>query len=185
MESVADIVVRAQAGDLTAFGRLYELFQRLVMHCLLKRGLNLPDAEDLCPDIFLHVRKKIGQLKNPAAFPGWIRTAATRMGINFLMRKKRRERWSSLNQMSELEDELETFSTVVTSENSRLVTLILGSLGPMDREILSAYYWRWHSVREMAEMFDAPEGTIKRRLFSARKRFKARAAKRGLVGVDS
>ena len=40
----------------------------------------------------------------------------------------------------------------------------------MDRETLEAFYVRGHSLLEMSDEFDAPVGTIKRRLHVARKR---------------
>ena len=46
----------------------------------------------------------------------------------------------------------------------------LGRLKELDRETLEAFYVRGHSLLEMADEFDAPLGTIKRRLHVARKR---------------
>ena len=40
----------------------------------------------------------------------------------------------------------------------------------MDRETLDAFYVRGQSLIEMADEFDAPIGTIKRRQHTARKR---------------
>ncbi len=40
----------------------------------------------------------------------------------------------------------------------------------MDRDTLIAFYVHGHSLIEMADDFDAPLGTIKRRLHVARKR---------------
>ena len=46
----------------------------------------------------------------------------------------------------------------------------LDRLGAMDRETLVAFYVEGHSLLQMADDFDAPLGTIKRRLHVARKR---------------
>ena len=46
----------------------------------------------------------------------------------------------------------------------------LQRLGDMDRDTLVAFYVDGQSLLEMADQFDAPLGTIKRRLHVARKR---------------
>jgi RNA polymerase sigma-70 factor (ECF subfamily) len=49
----------------------------------------------------------------------------------------------------------------------------LARLKPLDRDTLVAFYIRGQSLVEMAEDVEAPVGTIKRRLHTARKRLKA------------
>jgi RNA polymerase sigma-70 factor (ECF subfamily) len=51
----------------------------------------------------------------------------------------------------------------------------------MDRATLEAFYVHGHSLVEMSAQFDAPLGTIKRRLHVARKRLAKRME--GLVAV--
>ena len=48
----------------------------------------------------------------------------------------------------------------------------LSRLKPDDREALEAFYLRGRSLKQMAREFDAPVGTIKRRLHVARQRLK-------------
>jgi RNA polymerase sigma-70 factor (ECF subfamily) len=48
----------------------------------------------------------------------------------------------------------------------------LAQLKPMDREVLVAFYIQGQSLLEIAEQFDVPIGTVKRRLHTARKRLK-------------
>ena len=55
-------------------------------------------------------------------------------------------------------------------ERKEQLTDGLGRLGDMDRDTLVAFYVDGHSLLQMADDFDAPLGTIKRRLHVARKR---------------
>ena len=59
---------------------------------------------------------------------------------------------------------------VLTHERARHVQSGLRQLGRMDRETLEAFYVDGQSLVEMSDRFDAPVGTIKRRLHVARKR---------------
>lgn len=61
-------------------------------------------------------------------------------------------------------------SFAVQAEQAGQVRAGLGRLGRMDRETLVAFYVHGQSLLEMADEFEAPLGTIKRRLHVARKR---------------
>ncbi len=59
---------------------------------------------------------------------------------------------------------------VLSSEASGRVHEGLARLRRMDRETLHAFYVEGRSLVEMSDQFEAPVGTIKRRLHVARKR---------------
>lgn len=77
----ADLVRAAQAGDRDAYGQLYERFARAVQAVLLAR-LPRPQVDDLVQDVFLHAMTRIAELRDPAAFGGWICTLARRRAID-------------------------------------------------------------------------------------------------------
>ena len=58
----------------------------------------------------------------------------------------------------------------ITDERAGFVRDGLGRLRDMDRDTLVAFYVNGQSLLEMSEDFDAPVGTIKRRLHVARQR---------------
>ena len=61
-------------------------------------------------------------------------------------------------------------ASAVADERARFVRDGLGRLRAMDRDTLVAFYVRGQSLIEMSDHFDAPIGTIKRRLHVARQR---------------
>ena len=61
-------------------------------------------------------------------------------------------------------------TNALEGERAREVRKGLKQLGRLDRETLVAFYVRGQSLVEMSDSFDAPVGTIKRRLHVARKR---------------
>ena len=84
---VAVLVRRAQAGDREAFGRLVEQFQRTVHAICLRRLGNPSEAVELTQEVFLHVMRRIDQLREPERFAGWLRQVAVRMAINRATRR--------------------------------------------------------------------------------------------------
>ena len=61
-------------------------------------------------------------------------------------------------------------AAVLESERDAQLRAGLRRLRELDRETLEAFYVRGQSLVEMSDEFDAPVGTIKRRLHVARKR---------------
>ncbi len=86
-DDLAIVVRRAQRGDRDAFGALVEQFQPTVYAIGLRRLGNASDALELTQEVFLHVLKRIGQLREPERFAGWLRQVATRMAINRATRR--------------------------------------------------------------------------------------------------
>src|SRR5436305_3545406 len=86
-DEVAGLVRRAQAGDREAFGLLVEQFQRTVHAVCLRRLGNPSEALELTQEVFLHVMRRIDQLREPERFAGWLRQVAVRMAINRATRR--------------------------------------------------------------------------------------------------
>lgn len=160
----------AQAGDREAFGELVERFERSVYATALRRSGNHVEAQELTQEVFVQALRKIGQLRDPECFGGWLRTIANRLAIN------RRTRGGSATPTDRetleavcLEHET-PLAVALTNERQRQVRAGLDRLGRLDRETLVAFYVDGQSLVEMSASFDSPVGTIKRRLHVARKR---------------
>jgi RNA polymerase sigma-70 factor (ECF subfamily) len=79
------LVVAAQAGDRDAFGELYRRFSRAV-HGVLVAHLPRRDADDLVQDVFLQALTRLADLREPAAFGGWICSIARRRAADHYRR---------------------------------------------------------------------------------------------------
>ena len=75
-----------------------------------------------------------------------------------------------------IEDVRTPLAEALANERAQAVRAGLRRLRPLDRETLEAFYVRGQSLIEMADEFDAPIGTIKRRLHVARKRLASELA---------
>jgi RNA polymerase sigma-70 factor (ECF subfamily) len=169
---LAILVGRAQRGDREAFGELVEQFQPTVYAIALRRLANASDALELTQEVFLHVLRRIGQLREPERFAGWLRQVAVRMAINRATRRVAPPSVEAgiLEGASERTDE--PLDQLISRERAERLWEALGRLKTLDREALDAFYIRGHSLLEIAEMLNVPLGTVKRRLHTARKRLK-------------
>ena len=167
---LTDLVRTAQAGDRNAFGKLVERYERTVFKEALRRLGNYAEAQELCQDVFVQALLKLHQLQNPICFGGWLRSITHRMAIN---RAVRRRVATAIDPevLSNICVERQTpLASVLDRERRLQVREGLVRLRAMDRETLTAFYVHGQSLTEMSDTFDAPVGTIKRRLHVARKR---------------
>ncbi len=170
---VADLVRRAQDGDREAFGRLVEQFQRTVHAICLRRLSNPSEALELTQEVFLHVMRRIDQLREPERFAGWLRQVAARMAINRMTRQvaPMSVETNILEGAGETHDD--PLDGLIARERAQHLWEALARLKAIDREVLVAFYIQGESLIEISDRLDAPIGTIKRRLHTARKRLKA------------
>jgi RNA polymerase sigma-70 factor, ECF subfamily len=164
------LVRAAQRGDRQAFGDLFERFERHVMAIALRRLGDYGEAQELCQDVFIQAMKKIRQLREPEAFAGWLRAITNRMAINRLVRKPADRAVESETLDYACVETRTPLACALADERAREVRKGLKQLRRLDRETLVAFYVRGQSLVEMSDSFDAPVGTIKRRLHVARKR---------------
>jgi RNA polymerase sigma-70 factor, ECF subfamily len=134
-----------------------------------RRLRNHAEAQEVCQDVFIQAMRKIGQLRDPRAFAGWLRSMAARMSLNRAVRGPRMPIMP------------ETFEVACPSQQTPLGDILdeecraqvhsgLDRLSTLDRETLVAFYFDGRTLIEMSDQFCTPVGTIKRRLHVARKR---------------
>jgi RNA polymerase sigma-70 factor (ECF subfamily) len=83
-------VSAARGGDRGAFERLYERYFSMVHGILLSR-VPRGDVEDLVQDVFITVYRRLGTLRNPAAFAGWLGMITRNRATDHLRRATRTE----------------------------------------------------------------------------------------------
>jgi RNA polymerase sigma-70 factor, ECF subfamily len=78
----AQLVAAARDGDRGAFGKLYERHTRMV-HGVLLAHVPLAEVDDLVHDVFLAALRKLGSLREPGAFAGWLIAIARNRATDF------------------------------------------------------------------------------------------------------
>jgi RNA polymerase sigma-70 factor (ECF subfamily) len=168
--SVVSLVTAAQSGDREAFGLLFDRFEGHVFAIAMKRLGDFCEAQELCQDVFVQALQKIDQLRKPECFGGWLRSIAKRMAINRAVRRSPDIAAEPATLASVCVDRQSPLRNMLAAERQDQVRAGLARLGDLDRATLVAFYVEGRSLLEMSDDFDAPLGTIKRRLHVARKR---------------
>ena len=77
-QPVTDLVTRARNGDKQAWDALVERYAPLIWSICRRHRLDGADADDVGQSVWLHLVDHLGNLRDPAALPGWLATTTRR-----------------------------------------------------------------------------------------------------------
>ena len=89
-ETLAETIRAVASGDQDAFARLYADYVRLV-HAIVLGRVPRRDVDDLVQDVFVSAYTRLAELRDPAAFGGWIAAIARNRAIDYLRQSPRQE----------------------------------------------------------------------------------------------
>lgn len=159
------LVLLAQGGSRDAFARLAARWTPKLLAFVARATTTTETAHDLVQDIWERALRGLGRLDDPARFRAWIYTIAARACADALRRKYRDAR---------IEDSAQTTTAHAAhdadGDNACLdVAAALKRLPVEQRIAASLFFGEDLSVAEIAAITGAPAGTVKSRLFAARK----------------
>ena len=169
---ITALVERARVGDRAAYGDLIERFQPTVYASAMARLRNPTEAQELVQEVFIHAMTKLGQLRDPHCFAGWLRQITERMAINRLTRRGAVRATDPVFLDNVQAAGTTPLDNLIQSEQKAKLWAGLDRLKPVDRATLVAFYIRGRSLKQMSREFETPIGTIKRRLHVARNRLR-------------
>ncbi len=169
------LIQQMKCGDRASFDQIYEKYHVPLFRSAYLICGNREDAEDVLQDTFVTCWLCIGQLRNEESFRYWIYRIMTQAA-----RKRAKERRRLLPDediASRMDQITASRSATAADEYERAVgkTLIESAISALDqasREVIVLYYYEEMSVREVAETLGVLEGTVKSRLYFARRKLK-------------
>jgi RNA polymerase sigma-70 factor, ECF subfamily len=158
-------VVAARTGDADAILRLLARHRPPLVRLLTGVAGDLATAEDLAQEAFLLAFRHLGQLRDPARFYPWVRRLALRHALHRLRRRREVASEAALepdtpaDPIRRAETRLAVHAVLQRLPVELRVTLILREMEQLD-------------YQEIADALKIPLGTVRSRLFAARKQFK-------------
>ena len=174
----AQLIQRVLEGDDTAFSVLVKKYQKSV-HALVWRKIgDFHIAEDITQDTFLKAYQRLSTLKKPQRFASWLYVIATNY-CKMWMRKKRLST-QSLEDINSTELASATYSGYVIAGNEQemaeaqreVVKKLLAKLQESERTVITLHYLGGMTYKEISEFLGVSVGTIKTRVYRARRRLK-------------
>ena len=178
-EQEREIVNRVISGDTEAFEALVLEHQNKVYSLALRMVGNEEDARDMAQEAFIRAYGSLAGFRGDSKFSVWLYRLTSNICIDFL-RSRGKKRTVSMTwagdegeDAGELEIPDETWSPENQLERSltrESVRRGLESLSPQYREILLLREINGLSYAEIAGALSLEEGTVKSRIFRARKK---------------
>jgi RNA polymerase sigma-70 factor (ECF subfamily) len=151
---------------------------RLIVHLTGNASL----AEDLVSEVFLDVWRQADRFEGKSQVTTWLLAIARHKALNALRRN-----WElPLNSETAVAivDTADGPEAIVHKLDRReIVQKCVMQLSPAHREIIDLVYYHENSVAEVAQIVGAPVGTVKTRMFYARKRLAELLQASGIRGV--
>jgi RNA polymerase sigma-70 factor (ECF subfamily) len=162
------LVLRCQAGDEQAFGRLMEWFgPRTLAHL---RGLVGDAADDVQQDVWLTVYRSLATVSNPGAFRTWLFRTTRHRAIDFLRQQKRERELLDEAAMVAVEATESDVEPRLAGLDESTLERALAALPPLQREAVQLRYRDGMSYTEIALVVGCPVGTVRTRLHHAKRR---------------
>jgi RNA polymerase sigma-70 factor (ECF subfamily) len=178
-DSDHELIARIRAGDGLALKTLYARHRVAVYRFVLRLTRSETAAEDVVSEVFIDVWRNAGGFEGRSG----VQTFLFAMARNKAYSQLRRKREGELDEAAaaEVEDDADTPEvTVQKKSKSDALRACLDQLSPAHREVIDLVYYHDKSIEEVATIVGVPEGTVKTRMFHARKRLSELARAAGL-----
>ena len=162
-------------GDAQAFSKLVDDYKNLVFTVALRMLKNTEEAEEVAQDTFIKVFKSLKNFKGDAKFSTWIYRIAYNACLDRIKKNKKEFANSSIDELEgfEIKDMSNALDTIMASEKRQLVRKCVESLSSTDAALITFFYFEEKNLKELGEILNLTENTVKVRLFRARARLGA------------
>lgn len=175
-----EFLEKVKNGDTTATTLLYEDAKDIAYKKAYSVLNNHYDAEDIAEDSVLKAIEKIDTIKRPGDFPAWIKRIAENKAKDYIKKKKPTYIGEDFEYTT---NDLNSDQSVVpekmadSQENIDLYKKLIAKLTDDQRNALVLNRIEGYKIREIAEMLDCSESTIKSRIHQGEKKLVKEAEK--------
>ncbi|NRT72932.1 sigma-70 family RNA polymerase sigma factor [Clostridium beijerinckii] len=171
--SEEELVIKIQSGDMNALGELFEIYiNESFKYSYLITGSKYT-SEDIVQEAFISCYNNIKSLKNPEFFKSWFFKMLTRIAWRYAKKDKKS---LPVDNIFEKVDEKSIDTSIeqyLRKEKNNNLYAEIEKLDLKQKTVIVLYYFNGLTVSEIAKVMGCFEGTVKSRLYSARKKLKS------------
>ena len=178
-----ELIIKAQKGDALAFEELIYRYDKMVLRLALKFTSDPDDAKDIYQEVFIRVYKSLPGFQFKSEFSTWLFRITTNMCITYkrkhnMMNKVAIDADDESSFVTQISGDAELSPEVITekSEFENKINKALESLSPNQKMSFLLKHYEGYKIKEIAEMMNCKEGTIKKYLFDAVRKLQLKLA---------
>ena len=173
-----ELIHQAKQGNENAFEQLVYRYDGIVLSIALKYTGNTDDAKDLYQEVFIRAYRGINNFQFRSEFSSWLYRIAVNVCLSYKSRSKEHLK-VSINEEVDDTDFTKNVSEQLVYEGSspeeaaaeneltEIVDAALETLSPRQKMTFVLKHYEGYKIREIAEMLNCKEGTVKKYLFDA------------------
>ena len=178
-----DLILRAQQGDFSAFEELVYRYDKQVLTLAARFVRSADDANDIYQEVFLRVYQGLRRFKLQSEFTTWLYRITTNVCLTHRSRRRKRSHESLDEEVGDTDGEAHGARNHASSEplpDQKLidqetedeVRMALEHLSPQQRMVFTLKHYQGLKIREISEILECSEGTVKKHLFTATQRMR-------------
>jgi RNA polymerase sigma-70 factor (ECF subfamily) len=175
MDSDEALFERLVAGDLRAFDRLYDRFERPLFGFIRSQIGDAQEAEDLLHEAFMAVLRERGSRHEIRSFKAWLFQVARNLCLNRVRSRKRAGR--AIDAVARAAEDAAPAPEQELARHQQ-VALLRGAIERLPAPLAELYRLRagGMSYDEVAEILGVPVGTVKSRMHEMVRRLREEAS---------
>ncbi|MEX2595314.1 MAG: RNA polymerase sigma factor [Salibacteraceae bacterium] len=175
--SSEQLVEQYQNGNRDALKLLIKIFHPKMTRTIHYYTQNLEPADDLAQECWYHIIRQLGQVDLKISFDAWAHTIAKRKAIDWIREQQHSRKMDRelLNQSAEADyGNNEGLRSISDDKQTKLAVIqtAIQKLPHSQKIVLSMFYLENLSVKEIGNVLEVSNGTVKSRLFHARENLK-------------
>ena len=181
-EEEAELVRRAQKGNLPAYDELVKRYQERIYATVYHMTSSHEDANDLAQEAFIKAFHALKTFKGGSSFYTWVYRIAVNKTINFLKQRKNRTQMSLDDLDFNAEHDPDLVALISDKTPRREISLVelqeklnaaMQKLSEPHRLVVTLHDVQGLSHEEIAKIMECNIGTVRSRLFYARQQLQA------------
>jgi RNA polymerase sigma-70 factor (ECF subfamily) len=174
-QSDKELIIEARKGNDMAFSDLVRRYDRQVFQVALKYFKNEDDAKDVYQDVFIRVYKNLNKFEFKSEFSTWIFRITTNVCLTYKVKagKRKTESLSRGDEEDAPAQELassqyvEPENKMIDKDTKQMIQDAVDRLPPRQKLVFTLKHDQSYKIKEIAEMMQCSEGTVKKYLFLA------------------
>lgn len=159
------LVDEARSGSTLAFGLLMKRYERLVYSIALYMVKNPDSAMDITQNVFLKAHTHLAAFTGAGEFKGWLLRIARNESISWFRGQKKDRLTDELTEANSPVLQAVQTDEIERLEQRHVIHSELKKLNDNQRLAVSLRYFEQFTLREIAEVMEVTEGSVKSLLF--------------------
>lgn len=176
------LILQAQQGDADAFERLLRRYDDRIMGLIMGFVKNRNDAQDVFQEVFLRVWTSLPRFRQESSFFTWVYRIAVNRCISLCEQRNRMDKLHVQPRETDEEEDGSWLDRLALADDGRedaeredrleRIWKLAGELNSRQQVILTLRFQHGLKLKEIAEILEMPEGTVKILTFRAVRRIR-------------